>query len=72
VGEALAARLLGAQDEWAHDAFFAYVDRWMDPAGDAEYAQAIFDRTGWDFRASWAAHGQAWDDLVEQMWEAHR
>jgi hypothetical protein len=72
VGEALAARLLGAQDEWAHDAFFAYVDRWMDPAGDAEYAQTIFERTGWDFRASWAAQGQAWDALVEEMWEAHR
>jgi hypothetical protein len=25
----LAARILGLQEEWGHDATFAYVDRWM-------------------------------------------
>jgi hypothetical protein len=29
VGEALAARMLGAQSTWNHPAFFDYVDRWM-------------------------------------------
>jgi hypothetical protein len=29
VGMVLAARLLGLQEEWNHDATFAYVDRWM-------------------------------------------
>ncbi|MCG3136959.1 MAG: hypothetical protein HJJLKODD_00800 [Phycisphaerae bacterium] len=29
IGEALAARILGLQEEWNHDAFFDYVDRWM-------------------------------------------
>jgi hypothetical protein len=29
VGEALAARLMHAEAVWGHDAFFAYVDRWM-------------------------------------------
>ena len=72
VGEALAARMIDAQAEWAHDAFFAYVDRWMDPTGDAEDAQAIYDMSGWDFRADWAAQGQAWDDIVEQMWATYR
>jgi hypothetical protein len=72
VGEALAAHLVGAEEEWGHDAFFAYVDRWMDPTGDAEYTQAIFDQTGWDYRASWAAQGQGWDDFVEEMWAAYR
>jgi len=72
VGQALAARLLGAQTDWGHDSFFAYVDRWMDPTGDAAHAQAIFERTGWDFRASWAAQGQAWDGLVEELWARHR
>lgn len=72
VGQALAARELGAEEAWAHDAFFAYVDRWMDPTGDAEDAQAIYEQTGWDFRAAWAAQGQAWDDLVEQMWATYR
>ena len=72
VGEALAARLVGAQASWDHDAFFAYVDRWMDPTGDAAYTQTIFDMTGWDYRGAWAAQGQAWDALVEEMWAAHR
>jgi len=57
---------------WDHDAFFAYVDRWMDPTGDAAYTQTIFDMTGWDYRGAWAAQGQAWDALVEEMWAAHR
>jgi hypothetical protein len=29
VAEALAARLMHAEKVWGHDAFFAYVDRWM-------------------------------------------
>jgi hypothetical protein len=29
VAEALAARLMKAEKWWGHDAFFAYVDRWM-------------------------------------------
>jgi hypothetical protein len=29
VGQALAARILHAEKAWDHDAFFAYVDRWM-------------------------------------------
>lgn len=72
VGQALAARWMGAQSAWGHDAFFAYVDRWMDPTGDAAYTQAIFDMNGSDFRADWAAHGQGWDDFVESMWQAYR
>jgi hypothetical protein len=72
VGQALAARLMGAQESWAHDAFFAYVDRWMDPTGDAEYTQTIFEMNGRDLRADYAAHGQAWDDFVEEMWAAYR
>lgn len=28
-GPALAARLMGAKELWGHDAFFAYVDRWI-------------------------------------------
>lgn len=51
VGEALSARLLGLDDEWAHPAFFAYVDRWM--AGNVEGS----DGSKSDFvDAMWAAH----------------
>lgn len=72
VGQALAARLMGAEVLWAHDAFFAYVDRWMDPEGDADYTETIFQLTGWDYRGAWAAHGQAWDAFVNAMWQAYR
>lgn len=72
VGQALAARLMEAQQSWNHDAFFAYVDRWMDPTGDAEYIQTILDLTGRDFSGSYAAHGQAWDDFVEDLWAQYR
>lgn len=72
VGQALALRLLDAQGLWAHDAFFAYVDRWMDPTGDAEYTAEILTQSGYDFTAAWAAHGLAWDPVVEQMWAAYR
>lgn len=72
VGEALAARLVGAEDEWGHDAFFAYVDRWMDPTDDDLYTQEIFDLTGLDYRADWAAHGQAWDPIVDEAWATYR
>lgn len=72
VGQALAARLMEAQDEWNHDAFFAYVDRWMDPTGDDEYTQQIYEMTGWDYRASWQSHGQAWDQFVNEMWASYR
>src|SRR5690606_29759550 len=29
VGMVLAARILGLQEQWSHDATFAYIDRWM-------------------------------------------
>ncbi|MBN2494838.1 MAG: hypothetical protein JXR96_09635 [Deltaproteobacteria bacterium] len=72
VGQALAARLMDAQESWAHDAFFAYADRWMDPSGDEAYTQTIYEMSGLDFRANFQRQGQAWDDLVEAMWAAYR
>jgi hypothetical protein len=72
VGQALAARLMGAQESWGHDAFFAYVDRWMDSSGDEAYTQEIYELSGHDFRSEWQRHGQAWDEIVEIMWEHYR
>jgi len=63
---------VNAEESWGHPAFFDYVDRWMDPTGDPEYTQTIESLTGWDYSAAWQAHGQAWDDLVEEMWAAYR
>ena len=64
--------MVAAQAGWGHDALFDYVDRWMDPTGDADYTAEILARTGSDFTGSWAAHGQAWDSLVDDMWAAYR
>jgi hypothetical protein len=71
VGEALAARLLNAEEAWDHPAFFDYVDRWM-MEDDSEFVDIIEEQTGVSYHASWARQGQAWDDFVEEMWAAYR
>jgi hypothetical protein len=71
VGQALSARLLGAEALWDHDAFFDYVDRWM-TEDDADAVVAIEAARGWDFSASWARQGQCWDEFVENMWAGYR
>ena len=71
VGQALATMMMGAEDVWEHDAFFAYVDRWM-TEDDTEHLQAIND-AGWNITtASWNRQGQAWDAIVNDMWAAYR
>ena len=74
VGEVLAARLMNARAYWNHDAFFSYVDRWMDPTGDADYADFLYSISGgdMDYRADWAQHGQTYDTFVNEMWAAYR
>ena len=76
VGQALAARIMHAEKHWGHDAFFAYVDRWMTEddtalndalkeAGRADYnakKPGEFGRQGY-------VHGPAW---VKGMWLKYR
>jgi hypothetical protein len=71
VAQALALRLMKAEKTWGHDAFFDYVDRWMNE-NDAEFVQTIKKATGQDHSADWARQGQAWDAFVNEMWAAHR
>ena len=71
VGEALAARMLGAMDEWDHQAFFDYVDRWM-TEDDSNHIQIILAERGVDYSASWARQGQTWDPFVQGMWNTYR
>ncbi len=71
VAQALALRLMGAEEAWAHDAFFDYVDRWM-YEDDSEFVKAIAQATGHDHDKSWARQGQAWDAFVNDMWADHR
>ncbi|MEK7412264.1 MAG: hypothetical protein AAB263_02970 [Planctomycetota bacterium] len=45
VGQALAMRLMHAEKVWNHDAFFAYVDRWM-TEDDTEHVKAVAAEKG--------------------------
>ncbi|MHC4406322.1 MAG: hypothetical protein ACYTG0_42360 [Planctomycetota bacterium] len=71
VGQALAARILHAEEAWGHDAFFDYVDRWMEE-DDTEAIRTIKKATGHDYSASWNRQRQAWDPFVNQMWAEYR
>ena len=77
VGQALAIRLLQAENYWNHDAFFDYVDRWM-YEDDSKAVQAIKNEKGQAYSANWARQGQAWGDdspadrMVEEMWAKYR
>ncbi|MEK7408870.1 MAG: hypothetical protein AAB225_27720, partial [Acidobacteriota bacterium] len=71
VGQALAARILGAEDEWNHPAFFDYVDRWM-TEDDSEAIQVIKQVRGRDYSASWSRQRQTWDPFVQDMWDTYR
>lgn len=71
VAQALALRLLHAEKQWDHDAFFDYVDRWM-YEDDTAFVQTIKAATGHDHNRGYARQGQAWDAFVNEMWAQHR
>jgi hypothetical protein len=71
VAQALALRLMHAENTWGHDAFFDYVDRWMHE-DDAAFVKTIQEATGRDHDKEWARQGQAWDAFVNEMWAKHR
>jgi len=71
VGQALAARIMHAEAQWNHDAFFDYVDRWM-TEDDTEAIKIIKEATGKEYSANWERQGQTWDDFVNEMWAAYR
>jgi len=71
VAQALALRLLHAEQYWGHDAFFDYVDRWM-YEDDGAFVKTIKEATGRDHDKDWARQGQAWDAFVNEMWAKHR
>lgn len=71
VAQALALRLMHAENAWDHDAFFDYVDRWMHE-DDAVFVKTIKEATGRDHDHDWSRQGQAWDAFVNEMWAKHR
>lgn len=76
VGQALAARLVHAEKVWNHDAFFAYVDRWM-TEDDTPFVQAIRDAGGKDWtkvkRGDFCRQGHLMHArFVRDMWDTYR
>ena len=65
IGQALAARLLGAKAYWNHDAFFDYVDRWVAEAKDGTVDPKTLRPAGYD-----PFYGAG--DFVKAMWQAYR
>ncbi|GMV82747.1 MAG: hypothetical protein AMXMBFR7_39310 [Planctomycetota bacterium] len=81
-GQALAARLMRAENYWNHDPFFAYVDRWMSEDHIAqlkELKQAAKDNpagkriyaTWWDshIRRGYLANT---NETAQEMWDRYR
>jgi hypothetical protein len=71
VAQALALRLMHAEQAWDHDAFFDYVDRWM-YEDDNAFVKTIKEATGRDHDKEWARQGQAWGAFVNEMWVKYR
>lgn len=75
VGQALALRLLKAEDAWAHPAFFDYVDRWMLEPNDRDHRQVIMKhqpQMRLDDKARFTHQGQTWEPFVKAMWSRYR
>jgi hypothetical protein len=70
VAEALALRLMKAEQAWDHDAFFDYCDRWM--FEDETKALKTLKQDAAMDQPDWAHEGKAWEAFVNDMWAAHR
>ena len=76
IGQALAVRLMHAEKVWDHDAFFAYVDRWM-TEDDTPFVEAIRNAGGMDWtkakRGEFGRQGYVMQArFVREMWDAWR
>ncbi|HWB04159.1 MAG TPA: hypothetical protein VG796_14120 [Verrucomicrobiales bacterium] len=76
VAQALAARLLHAEPVWNHDAFFAYVDRWM-TEDDTPFVRRIKEAGFRDLTAvpvhEFPRQGSiSGPKFVRELWNAHR
>jgi len=76
VGQALAVRLMHAERVWSHDAFFAYVDRWM-TEDDTAAVTAIRDAGGMDWTkvkpGDFGRQGYVMQaKFVRELWDQYR
>lgn len=74
VGQALVIRLLKAERQWNHDAFFDYVDRWMTEDDRAHRAEIMKYHPEAEFgdQHGWTHQGYTWEPFVRSMWELYR
>ena len=76
VGEALAFRIMHAEKVWNHDAFFAYVDRWM-TEDETPFIEEMKKAGAQDYtnvRAGTAGRQRyvCGSDLIKEMWQKYR
>jgi hypothetical protein len=69
VGQALAVHMIHAEKLWDHDAFFAYVDRWM--TEDDSKAVAEIEKAQPKFKGG-TRQGSTFDRWIDQMWKDYR
>ncbi len=70
VGAGLAIRILGMEDIWDHDAFIAYVDRWM--TEDDGPVQKVLQETRGRTFDSYQSPGGVWDPFHKEMYQRYR
>jgi hypothetical protein len=70
VAQALAMKLMHAEKNWNHDAFFDYCDRWM--YEDETETLPVLRRDAGITPSDWAHEGQVWEPLVNEMWAKYR
>jgi len=63
-GTALAARYMKAIKLWGHDAYFDYIDRWMQEDDSYAEARGSYPRPEWETKTR--------DPFVTEMWKAYR
>jgi hypothetical protein len=71
-GMALAARLMHLEKTWDHDAFFAYVDRWMGENDEPILKEMVtaFKVRGWG--SGLFSEGDVHEKFVKEMWTKYR
>jgi hypothetical protein len=71
IGQALAGRIMQAEEYYDHPAFFDYCDRWM-TENDLPFVMEIREATGKNYLVNYMLQRQAWDSFVNAMWATYR
>ncbi|MEX0745949.1 MAG: hypothetical protein WD118_10155 [Phycisphaeraceae bacterium] len=69
-GQALVARIMRAEEDWDHEPFFRYVDRWMEEEDIQATARVVEAARGND--DSWTFRQLPTDPFQQEMWDMYR